>query len=332
MPLEPVTTEPDETRAVDAAAMLTERPRLKVDELIEGWHGISRRAGAVLRDPSAATFAAAVQRVDAEICALIDTEAERSLLLLIHGAGTEAQRYSVMHALLVTVVCELAARLLPGSSDDSRRSLRQAALTMNLGMTRLQDQLALQDGPLTADQRTLVEGHAARSHDMLGDMGVTDPLWLEAVLHHHDAPPGALAEQPDGMQLARIIQRSDLFAARMSPRKLRPALSANVAAKGAYFDELKQPDQAGSLIIKALGIYPSGSYVQLANGELAVVLRRGVAPNRPLVAAVADSHGSPYVQPSTRTTDTRATAIVRGVPPKEVRIRIPMERLLKLAR
>lgn len=332
MPPEPVTTEPEETRSVEAASALLERPRLRAGELIEGWHGISGRLGSVLRDPSATTFAAAVRRADDEICALLETEAERSLLLLIHGAGAEAQRYSVMHALLVAVVCELAARLMPACSDDSRRSLRMAALTMNVGMTRLQDQLALQDVPLTADQRTLVDGHALRSHEILGEMGVTDPLWLDAVLHHHDAPPGALDDKPDSMQMARIIQRSDLFAARMSPRKLRAALAANVAAKGAYFDELKQPDHAGSLIIKALGVYPAGSYVQLAGGELAVVLRRTTNANKPLVAAVADGHGSPYVQPSVRATDTRVTTIVRGVPPMEVRVRVPMERLLKLAR
>jgi hypothetical protein len=318
--------------AVEPAKPNPERPRLKVDELIERWHGISLRAGAMLRDPAAPQFLASAKRADDDIAALLADESERSVLLLIHTAGADAQRYSVTHALLVTVVCDLAAPFLPDCSEELRRSLRQAALTMNIGMTRLQDQLALQHGPLTADQRTLIQGHASRSSELLQEMGVADEAWLEAVTHHHDAPPGALAEQSPAMQLARLIQRADMFAARMSPRKLRAALSANVAAKGAYLDERKQPDQAGSLVIKALGIYPAGSYVQLANGELAVVLRRGTAANKPLVAAVADSHGSPYIQPSPRTTETKANAVVRGVPPSEIRVRVPIERLLKLAR
>lgn len=327
------TPEPEAANAaLDPVKPNTKRPGLKVDELIERWHGISLRAGAMLRDPAAPQFLAAAKRADEDIAALLAEESERSLLLLIHTAGADAQRYSVTHALLVTVVCDLAAQFLPDCGDEQRRSLRQAALTMNIGMTRLQDQLALQDGPLTADQRTLIEGHATRSGELLREMGVADEAWLEAVAHHHDAPPGALAEQSPAMQLARLIQRADMFAARMSPRKLRAALSANVAAKGAYLDERKQPDQAGSLVIKALGIYPAGSYVQLASGELAVVLRRGAAANKPLVAAVVDSHGRPYIQPSPRTTETRANAVVRGVPPNEVRVRVPIERLLKLAR
>ena len=306
--------------------------RLNADELVDRWHGISVRAGAMLRDPAAAAFCAAAQRADADITALIGAESERSLLLLMHSAGSESQRYSVSHGLLVSVICDLASRFLPDCTDDQRRSLRQAALTMNIGMTRLQDQLALQDSPVTPEQRTLINDHPARSHELLREMGVADELWLEAVLHHHAAPPGAMLEQPLAMQFARLVQRADLFAARMSPRKQRAALSANVAAKGTYLDERKQPDVAGSLIIKALGVYPAGSYVQLANGELAVVVRRGAAASSPLVAAVADGQGIPYVQPSPRLTDTRATAVVRGVPPKEVRVRVSVERLLKLAR
>ena len=320
--------------AADAAALPSgpdKRP-LSVDDLLDGWQGISLRAGALLRDPAAPQFLAAAARVDDDITGLLAQESERTLLLMIHGAGASAERYSVSHALMVTVVCELAARFLPDYTPEVRRSLRLAALTMNIGMTRLQDQLALQNSPLTDEQRSLVDGHSTQSHTLLTELGVTDELWLQAVLHHHDAPPGAWAEQALGMQLARLVRRADLFSARMSPRKKRAALSANVAAKGTYLDELKQPDMAGALVIKALGVYPAGSYVQLASGELAVVLKRSAVAKEPLVAAVADRDGNSYVQPAPRSTDTRLTAVVRGVPPKEVRVRVPIERLLKLAR
>jgi HD-GYP domain-containing protein (c-di-GMP phosphodiesterase class II) len=233
---------------------------------------------------------------------------------------------------MVAVVCDLAARTLDSCSDEHRRSLRRAALTMNIGMTRLQDQLALQATAVTPEQRALIDGHAARGVELLQEMGVTDELWLEAVAHHHDAPSGKLAAQSIEMQLARLIQRADVFTARMSPRKVRPALSAALAAKGAYFDEHEKPDEAGSLVIKAMGIYPAGSFVQLVSGELAVVLRRGRTANKPFLAGIADRHGIPYVQPVARATDDPSSAIVRGVPPNDVRVRIPVERLLKLAR
>ncbi|MDH5540991.1 MAG: hypothetical protein OEY03_16425 [Rhizobacter sp.] len=323
---------PDAAPDVGSTEAGAERPRLSIAALVEQWHGVTLRASTMLREPEATSFIAAAERADEEIAALIRDEPEASLLLHIHTAGADLQRYSVTHALLVTVVCDLASRALQGCTDEHRRSLRRAALTMNIGMTRLQDELALQIGKVTPEQRSLIDGHAARSAELLTEMGVADELWLEAVTHHHNTPPGPLAEQPIAMQLARLVQRADVFAARMSPRKARAALSAALAAKGAYYDENEKPDEAGSLVIKAVGIYPAGSYVQLASGELAIVLRRGSAPNKPVVAGIADSNGIPNVQPVLRTTDKSANAIVRGVAPTDVRVRTPVERLLKLAR
>jgi hypothetical protein len=314
------------------AAPVGDAPRLTVDGVMDRWHGIALRATTLLRDPAAAQFMAGVQRADDEIASLARDEPDASLLLLIHTAGAEMQRYSVRHALLVTLVCDLAARSLPGCTDEHRCCLRRAALTMNISMTRLQDQLALQSTAVSADQRALIDGHAARSGELLREMGVADDLWLQAVEHHHDAPPGPLAEQTTGLQLARLIRRADLFAARMSPRKVRAALSATLAAKGAYYDERVQPDEAGALVIKALGVYPAGSYVKLASGDLAVVLRRGPTSNQPVVASVTNADGIPHLQPLLRNTDRAVNAIVCGVAPKDVRVRTSIERLLKLAR
>ena len=321
-----------EVEAGQASPAGQDRQRLTVEEFVNSWQGITLRVNALLREPTAAGFSAALGRADEEIAGLIRGEAETSLLLLIHTASTDLQRYSAMHALTVTVVCDLAARLLPDFGEAERRSLRQAALTMNIGMTRLQDQLALQADKVTPDQRAAIDGHATRSVELLREMGVSDELWLEAVLHHHDAPPGSLSELPLPMKLARLVQRADVFVARMSPRKARAAMSAALAAKGAYYDENEKPDEAGSLVIKALGIYPAGSCVQLHSGEQAIVLRRTEAVNKPLVVAIADGNGLPHVQPVVRATTQRSHAIVHGVQPKDVRVRTPVERLLKLAR
>ena len=122
------------------------------------------------------------------------------------------------------------------------------------------------------------------ARDMMAACGVDDALWIEAVRHHHDAPPGPLAGRLPGQQLARLIKRADIFAARLSPRRRRSALSGAAAAKAAYLDERQQPDDAGAAIVKATGIYPPGSYVRLASGETAVVMRRGARANEPRVA------------------------------------------------
>jgi HD-GYP domain-containing protein (c-di-GMP phosphodiesterase class II) len=227
-------------------------------------------------------------------------------------------------------VCELAARHL-GWPADWRPSLRRAALTMNIAMTTLQDQLALQDGPVTPRQREVIDMHAARAATQMQKLGVADELWLDAVEHHHASPPGPLAELPPMLQLARLIQRADIFAARLSPRKMRQALAATAAAKAAYLDENQQADEAGAAIIKGLGIYPPGSYVRLANQEIGVVLRRGKRANEPLVASIISKSGTPLGEPVVRDTRLKGLDISGGVAPHEIKLRLNLERLLQLS-
>ncbi|HJW11821.1 MAG TPA: phosphohydrolase, partial [Albitalea sp.] len=155
-------------------------------------------------------------------------------------------------------------------------------------------------------------------------------LWLKAVRQHHEAPAGPLSELAPELQIARLVQRADIFAARLSPRKLRASLSATAAAKTAYFDEREQPDEAGAAIIKAVGIYPPGSFVRLVSGEVAIVLCRGKLANQPTVASIVDADHMPYGMPRPRHTEIASHRVVTGVAPHDVKVRTPLDRLLRL--
>ena len=132
------------------------------------------------------------------------------------------------------------------------------------------------------------------------------------------------------LQMARLVKRADIFAARLSPRRKRSALSGAAAAKAAYLDEQKKPDEAGAAVVKATGIYPPGSYVRLASGETAVVMRRGVRANEPIVASVIGRSGTPIAEPALRDTRIAQHAVTAGVAPDDVKLRLNLERLLRL--
>lgn len=317
--------------AAQAAAAVAPAVRRKTaGELIDAWIALGSRAGKLLRDTESPDIAQRVQLIDDDLLALVDGDTDGSLLLLIQTVSSDLSKYSATHALLVAAVCELAARRLSDWPSEWRTPLRQAALTMNISITELQDQLALQDHPINAVQRDALRGHGSRSADRLHELGIRDDLWLNAVRQHHDAPAGPLSDLHPELQIARLIQRADIFAARLSPRKLRLPLSATSAAKSAYFDERQQPDEAGAAIIKAVGIYPPGSFVRLVSAETGVVLCRGKQANQPTVAGIIDAQGMPFTAPKLRHTDIAADAIVTGVPPHDVKVRTPLDRLLRL--
>lgn len=295
------------------------------------WANLQMRGGALLQSPAPQDFLPRIEKFQAEVLELVEADADLAMLLLVQAISTDAHHYSVTHGLLVAVLCELAARQIPTFEESWRTSLRHAALTMNIAMTSLQDQLALQESPPSPQQREQIDSHPGRAVACLQAAGVTDPLWLDAVGHHHATQSGPLSAQPPGLQMARLMHRADLFSARLGMRRARPALSASAAVKAAYLDEHQQADEAGTALIQATGIYPPGGYVKLSSGELAVVLRRGSHAKAPRVASVISKSGTPLAEPVVRDTRLRPHDVIGAVAPHEVKVRLHMEKLLRLA-
>jgi HD-GYP domain-containing protein (c-di-GMP phosphodiesterase class II) len=306
-------------------------PAAKVEfNPIAAWASLQMRCSALLRDPAPADFLPRLRKLQHDVLEQLNSDVDLSLLVLVHAAGNEIHHYSATHALLVTVLSDLATRQLPDWTDARRESQRCAALSMNISMTGLQDALALQDSVPSPQQRAQIAGHAERAVACLAKAGVTDALWLGAVEHHHDKSSGPLAALAPHLQMARLLERADIFAARLSSRKMRPAQSAAAAAKATYLDEHQQADEAGAAVIKAAGIHPPGSFVKLVSGEVALVLRRGAHAKAPKVASVISRSGTPLGEPAIRDTRMRAHEISGGVAPHEVKVRLNLEKLLKL--
>lgn len=294
------------------------------------WPDLVLRASSLLRDAPSAEVLGRLLKLQDDVLEQIERHADISLLILVQHSISDARDYSAKHSLLVAVVCELAARHLAHWPEGCRSSLRCAAISMNVAMTALQNQLATQHMVPNPKQREQIDTHAARGVAWLTECGVTDTLWLQAVALHHDTHSGPLTAMPPSTQLARLLQRADIFTARLSPREGRKALSATAAAQAAYLDENEQADEAGAAIIKAVGLYPPGTYVRLGNGEVALVLRRGRRANEPKVASIVGREGLPLGAPAVRDTRLAPFNVTGSVAPHEVKVRINMERMVRL--
>ena len=304
-------------------------PTRKLD-IVAAWLELEYRARMLLGDFPREDWLSRLQRFRIEISELISRDPDGSLFVLLQALRDSSNRYSTTHALLVAVVCELTARQLKLWPDETREVLCCAALTMNMSMMQLQDQLAIQDHSPQPDQRELIKQHPQSTVEILRVAGVQDKTWLQAVARHHSTEPGPLAPRPLGEQLARLIQRADVFTARMSPRATRRAMSATAAAQAIYNDETEKPDEAGGAILKALGLYPPGCFVRLKNGEVAVVLGRGQRANEPLVASVVSRDGLPLGAPTLRDTRIPLFHTAGGVASHEVKVLLhPLELLKK---
>lgn len=300
--------------------------------LAEQWQEIVGQMDAVLRDVRPdSDWRARLFALHARSRLLAEKRPDASLYHLVYEAAHSTVKYSCHHALLSQLICEAAARVLdwPLPWIDS---LGRAALCMNVAMTRLQDQLAISDRPLTPELRREIDNHAARGAELLQAAKLGDALACAVVALHHDASEGGrpLAELSPERQLARLLRRVDIFAAKISRRATRAPMSPVQAAREACLGPQGTPDEIGGALLKAVGLYPPGSFVQLVSGELGIVVARGRRANLPFVASLVSASGTPLGEPALRDTIERRHAVKGAVPPDQVKVRPPHERLMAM--
>lgn len=248
-----------------------------------------------------------------DLIRLADADAEAAIASAL--LDRDEASYATGHSLRSATLCALAAKRL-GWTDERRRSVTGAALTMNLGMLELQQRWLRQTTPLTPAQREQLHAHPQAAADALARIGLDDPLWLAATLQHHERPdgkgyPAGLASPCEEAALLRLV---DAFGARASPRADRRASPPAQIVRALYVEEGQGP--AGPLVgalVKLLGLYPPGSFVRLANNEAGIVFRHGPAPNAPLVAVVTAGSGTPLMQPVRRETQRKEFAVTAAL-------------------
>lgn len=294
------------------------------------WLNFQERANTLLRQPTHPDFLPRLKQLDKDLQYHFEIRPDESLLALIYLTATDTRYYSATHSMLVSAACSITARDVLFWDTDTRHSLALASLTMNVSMTGLQDMLAVQSSPLTNDQIRQIEQHAERSVALLKQQGVEDEMWIEGVRRHHDRMPGPLSEKLPAERIARLIQRADMFTARMAPRVTRSPLATTAIMHASYYDEDRKPDEAGGALIKGVGAYPPGTFVRLANGEIAIVLQRGATFNSPKVAVVINRQGMPMGEYVVRETDRPNFRVASSIAHKDIRVKLSLDRLLSL--
>lgn len=135
-----------------------------------------------------------------------------------------------------------------GQSHDYCQMIRIASLLHDYGKIGVPDDVLKKDGPLTSDERTLIQEHATKSYDILSQIpfeGLNEEIPFIA-LHHHEhwdgkGYPGGLKGQsiPFG---ARIVAVADFYEAITSKRHYREPMENEEAVRllkeesGTHFD------------------------------------------------------------------------------------------------
>ena len=296
---------------------------------VDAWQGLKKSvAFALAADDHGAAWLDRLARSASRIRELTAEDPDVALYMMLQTATNDADNYSASHAIFCAVLADLCAAYFEWPEAEAV-AVQNAALTMNLGMLQMQNAMALQTESLTPSQKLRIEEHPSISVELLESAGVDDPLWLEVVRRHHRPVDDGESVDPltPPQRLARLLQRIDVFTAKLSKRKTRPGSSATVAARDACLDSTGLPDATGATLLRVVGLYPPGSFVCLASGEIGVVIRRGDKAHTPVVASVRREDGGMFNRPVVRDTSDVLHAVQRSLSADEAKIRLDHERI-----
>jgi putative two-component system response regulator len=150
------------------------------------------------------------------------------------------------HVMRMSRYCEILARAV-GVDNEFTEFIREAGSLHDLGKIAIPDQILLKPGPLSAEERSVMETHAAIGHRMLrGSESPLLELAAEIALTHHEKLDGT--GYPDGLAgesiplSGRIAAIADVFDALTTDRVYRAAFPLSEAAdmmkkdSGCHFD------------------------------------------------------------------------------------------------
>lgn len=269
------------------------------EDLLAQWLDLEAALSALLTHPRLVLeFTAKTRLCDQWLQDVVGHDNDAALYLMFQLASTSTVGYSASHALVCATLCHILAQELQLQRHE-RDSLVRAAITMNISMTTLQNELALQSEPLSTAQKDTIGVHPQDSVTLLEELDIRDDLWLDVVAAHHNAPPPhtALSSLPTETRLAHILSTIDRYAAMISPRKSRSGRTASDSVREIIGHTGQQEDDVVVALMRTVGLCPPGTFVRLTNGDTAVVLRRSERVNFPLVASVARADGEPLDAP-----------------------------------
>jgi len=295
-------------RAPEPAAM-EEPGQLKVTATVRGEAPLATEAVEQLQDLHKSIVKTArseglvdVAKVTALVAPMIDSVMRNpnAIAWTIFSRKRSDRNYN--RAVATAVWSVMFGRQL-GFDQEALQDLAVGGLLLDIGNVDLSEEILNAEGSITIDQYEHLSRHVHLGLEILqASRGMRQNV-LDMVRCHHERSNGSgYPDQLKGNKIpifGRIAGIADCYDAMTTKTLYSPAMAAYDAAR--ELNEMRGiqfPAEVVEQFLSTIGMFPTGSVIELSNGEIGVVLEQNAArPLRPKVMLLLDKDRQPFERP-----------------------------------
>jgi len=271
-------------RSKKDGAMNFKRPRIlddqsKTDEEIDRVRGAHKKMTTAVKDMMRALTLSKkfnLEETRTAIKPMVDSILRNPDAVIWLNRLRELDDYSYSHAMGCSIWAMSLGRQLSLPRLDIE-SLGLGGLFLDVGKTKIPKKILSKLDVLTEEDTLTIKQHVQFSMDIINtDKGVNDKIKGMVQYHHERVNGNGYPHQLTGEHIplfAKIAAIVDCYDAITSNRNYAKAISSQEAVKKLY--EWRGKDFQSELVeefIQSIGLYPSGTLVELSTGEVAVVV------------------------------------------------------------
>ncbi|OFW59089.1 MAG: hypothetical protein A2W01_04375 [Candidatus Solincola sediminis] len=238
-----------------------------------------------------------VNKANRVVGAMVNRVGENSAAVLGLASIKSYDEYTSYHSINVLILSLALGSMLP-LDRNSLMVLGTGALLHDLGKVAIPQAILSKTGPLTSAEWRIMQEHPAKGADILLAQPGVHPISVLIAYEHHaryDLKGYPQIGAKDKISLfSRIVEIADVYDAMTTVRPYQKARTPDQAIRvlvkdmGTAFDPLLV-----KVFIDMMGLFPVGTLVKLATGELGIVYEQNEADlAAPKVKLIRDRAGA----------------------------------------
>lgn len=219
-----------------------------------------------------------ISALKAAVNPMIDSVIRNPDALAWYGALRKREEGAFNYSMTTSIWALILGRHL-GFERHRLENLAMGGLLLNIGNVRIPRSVAMKEGPLTEEEHDIIRMHVDYGVDIVKKSSAFSEEVIDMVRCHHERHDGT--GYPRGLKgtdipvygrIAGVIDCYDAIISRKSYRGPKCAYDA-VRELNQLVGTAFQPE-AIEQFVQALGMFPTGSLVELNTGEVAIVIEQ----------------------------------------------------------